>query len=964
MSAWPRSLRYNILWLLAIGVLLLVAWLYRLGNQADHTALYRVELKIEELNNLDIGRNLDVLKLLQRHKSDYDFLARSDQQAREIFDELAEEFSRHDLAASLVKARAVWDDKQEQIERFKRYNAVLGNSHQHFINLVEHSGPFRALPLFDETARSVLVFLAQGRSEEVPILSAKLNRLGNDIARWPEQKQASGRLLVAHGALILTHHLRAKQLANSALSSPFQSVLSNAYERYNEIFAQAERRAQVFRSILAGLSLLLLAGIVLAVLGLRRTADQLARSFKLINNIADHLNEGIVACDGMGRISFINRRGAALLERRTDELLGQTLTESLFGTPPAEHRAKAAIQAAISQRQVFAGEYSLLTASGGSFPAQINGGPLPSPEQHAAAGYLATFRDLSEIRKAEARLQIASRVFDNLAEGMVITDRSGCIQSVNSAFATITGYSEEESVGRRPGELLGSGQHGRDFYQDMWDALRRSCCWQGEVVNRRRNGDIYTEWLSISVVPDANGGVLHYIGLFTDISERKAAEAYIHHLAYHDALTGLANRLLFQDRLNNGISQAHRSRRQLAVLLLDLDRFKTVNDTLGHPTGDELLKRVALRISAQIREGDTLARLGGDEFALLMPEIQSPTDAANVARKLLVALQPVVNIEGQELLVTTSVGIAVYPAHGSSADELIKHADVALYQAKDAGRNTYRLFDSASADENKELLELEFDLRHAVVRQQLKLYYQLQIDAESGRVKGAEALVRWQHPSKGLISPARFIPLAEERGMIEEIGAWCLETACAQLVLWQAAGVRVPRVAVNVSARQLIAPAFAQQVLSIVQASGVKPCDLEIELTESSLSEDSVHAFTVFETLRRSGIRIAIDDFGTGYSSLSYLAQYPVDVVKIDQSFVRNIDDKSEAPYIVQAVILLARGMKMESIAEGVETDGQRRKLVELGCDTLQGFFFAKPCPAEGIPLLIERINAEILACA
>jgi EAL domain-containing protein (putative c-di-GMP-specific phosphodiesterase class I) len=286
--------------------------------------------------------------------------------------------------------------------------------------------------------------------------------------------------------------------------------------------------------------------------------------------------------------------------------------------------------------------------------------------------------------------------------------------------------------------------------------------------------------------------------------------------------------------------------------------------------------------------------------------------------------------------------------------------DVALYSAKDAGRNTYRFFDSEAAGENRELLALEIDLRHAVARQQLRLHYQLQIEAVSGQVKGVEALVRWQHPDKGLISPARFIPLAEERGMIEEIGAWCLETACTQLVRWRAAGVDVPRVAVNVSALQLRAPHFAEQVLSIVEASGVAPGDLEIELTESSLSEDSAQAFTVFETLRRTGIRIAIDDFGTGYSSLSYLAQYPVDVVKIDQSFVRNIEDESEAPYIVQAVILLARGMKMESIAEGVETDGQRRKLVELGCDTLQGFFFAKPCPAEAIPEMIERIAAEM----
>jgi diguanylate cyclase (GGDEF)-like protein/PAS domain S-box-containing protein len=976
-----RPLRSTAPWLLALGALLLVGLLYRLGNHVDHTDLFRVELKVKELNNLDIGRNLDVLKLLQRTKSDYDTLAVSDQQAQAFFGEMDAEFVRQGIGPSLHKARAVWDDKQEQIERFKRFNAVLTNSHKHFVNLVEQlsergdsplSGrllPVARPPLLHETTRSLLVFMAEGRSEDVPALTRKLNGLGDEIGRWPAQKQANGRLLVAHGVMVLSHHLRVRQLATEALSSPFQSVLNDAYRRYSDIFAEAERIAKIYRTLLAGLSLLLIAGIVLAALRLRRTASELASSFRLLDNIADHLDEGIVACDGTCRISFINRRGEQLLGCSADDLLGRPLIESLIGVqadenePEADTKGEAkivpGIQLAIRQQQTFTGECLLLTASGRRFPAQINGGPLPSPEQNGAAGYVASFRDVSEMRKAEARLQIASRVFDNLAEGMVITDRAGRIQNVNAAFTAITGYTEAECSARTPGQILGSGTQGKDYFREMWEVLRQRNSWQGELVNRRKNGELYTEWLSISAVPDATGEVLNYIGLFTDISERKAAEAYIHHLAYHDVLTGLANRLLFQDRLNIALSQAQRSQRQLAVLLLDLDRFKVVNDTLGHLTGDKLLQRVALRVSEQIRQGDTLARLGGDEFVLLMPEIQSEADAANVARKLISALLPVVNIDGQELQVTTSVGIAVYPAHGSTTEELIKHADVALYAAKDGGRNTYRFFDTETAGESLELLELETDLRHAVARQQLLLHYQLQIDAQSGLANGVEALVRWQHPVKGLVSPGRFIPLAEERGMIEEIGAWCLETACAQLVSWRAAGVAIPRIAVNVSALQLRVPNFAERVLSIVEATGILPSELEIELTESSLTEDPVHAFTVFEALRRTGIRIAIDDFGTGYSSLSYLSQYPVDVVKIDQSFVRNIEDESEAPYIVQAVILLARGMKMESIAEGVESEGQRKKLVELGCDTLQGFFFAKPHPAEAIPGLLARLDAK-----
>lgn len=962
MSLWSRPMRPYVLWLLAAGALFLVGLLYQRGNHVDHNDLYRVELKIKELNNLEVGRNLDVLKLLQRNKTDYDTLAVADRQARVIFDALASEFLRHGIAHVLHTARVAWEEKQEQIERFKRYHAVLANSNKHFVNLVEQLGQLGSYrsTLFDETARGMLVFLAQGHAEDVPALSTRLNLLVVEVERWPSSTRTNGRLLIAHGQVILKHHLRVVALADDALSSPFHGALNEAHRSYNAVFAEAERVARIYRTILAGLSLLLIAGILFAVIRLRRTASELERSFKLLDNIADHLDEGIVASDSALRLSFINRRGEELLGRRADELLGQPLTECLLGAQSGQGGRESVMASAIRLRHTFTGEHVVSNFAGFSFPALINGGPLPLPEGRGAAGYVASFRDLSEIHQAEARLRLAASVFDNLAEGMVITDRKGRIQSVNRAFATITGYLESESLGRTPGELLSSGAQDADFYRAMWEELQLRHGWHGEVVNRRRNGQLYTEWLSISVVPDAVGGVLHYIGLFTDISERKASEAYIHHLAYHDVLTGLANRLLFQDRLSNGLSQAHRSHRQLAVLLLDLDRFKVVNDTLGHQTGDQLLKQVAIRIAGHIREGDTLARLGGDEFALLMPEIQSTTDAANVARKLITALQPPVVIDGQDLLVTTSIGIAVYPAHGGTAEELIKHADMALYAAKDAGRNTWCFFDAASAGQSQELLQLEMDLRLAVTRRQLILNYQPQIGAKTGRVSGVEALVRWQHPVKGLISPALFIPLAEARGVIEEIGAWCLATACEQLARWKAEGVAVPRMAVNVSALQLRVPNFAQCVLATVAASGIHPAELELELTESSLTEDSAHAFTVFETLRAAGVRIAIDDFGTGYSSLSYLAQYPVDVVKIDQSFVRNIEDESEAPYIVQAVILLARGMKMESIAEGVETDGQRRKLIELGCDTLQGYFFARPCAAEAIPEFVGKLHAAV----
>jgi diguanylate cyclase (GGDEF)-like protein/PAS domain S-box-containing protein len=564
---------------------------------------------------------------------------------------------------------------------------------------------------------------------------------------------------------------------------------------------------------------------------------------------------------------------------------------------------------------------------------------------------------LVRLSQSGARLRLAARVFDNLAEAMVVTDGQGRIQSVNPAFTAITGFTEEEARGRKPGEVLSSGQHDEAFFSGMWTILQQNGQWQGEIINRRKSGETYTEWLSISAVRDAEDRIVQYIGLFSDISDRKEAEAYIYHLAYHDSLTGLANRLLFRDRLDTALRQAQRSNRPLAVLMMDLDHFKTINDTLGHQTGDRLLKEVAQRLSASVRDCDTLARLGGDEFALLMPEIRSAGDAASIARKLVQALTPEIDLGGQGVFMTTSIGIAMFPDHGESSDELIKNADVALYVAKNAGRNTWHVFDPTSEVAAIDRLELESALRHAVARRELVLHYQIQIDTGTNRISGAEALIRWQHPERGLLPPDRFIPLAEQTGVIEEIGAWCLETACRQLARWQEEGLPIPRIAVNVSPRQLRSSGFPGQVMDVVRETGIKPEQLELELTETMLSENPKLVFDIFTELRRQGVRIAIDDFGTGYSSLNYLAQFPVDVIKIDRSFVRNLDGQSEAFHLVRAIILLAQSMKMETVAEGVEMDQQHSELASLGCDHLQGFLFAQPQPPEALPGLVRQLS-------
>jgi diguanylate cyclase (GGDEF)-like protein len=438
-----------------------------------------------------------------------------------------------------------------------------------------------------------------------------------------------------------------------------------------------------------------------------------------------------------------------------------------------------------------------------------------------------------------------------------------------------------------------------------------------------------------------------------EIATRVEAEAHIRHLAYHDPLTGLANRLLFKDYLEQTIHQAHRSLRQFAVMFLDLDRFKAVNDSLGHLMGDILLQQVGARLETLLRRGDTLARFGGDEFALLLPESGSDSNVAMLASRIIKAFEAPFQLSTREVFSSTSIGIALYPANGTDSYTLIKHADMALYSAKNAGRAAFRFF--AEKDEDVlDRLELETALRHSVDRHELRLYYQPQIDSKTGQIFGAEALVRWQHPTRGLISPDKFIPVSEDIGYIETLGRWCLEAACAQLAAWQARKIPVRRVAVNVSARQLRNADFADMVLAIIKQNGIDPNCLEIELTESSMSDDPARIFNFFSKLRGIGVRIAIDDFGTGYSSLSYLSRYPVDVVKIDQSFVQSLslreDDANNA--LVKAIALMAHALSMEIVAEGVETDEQRDILTALDVELLQGYLYSRPVP----PDILEKL--------
>lgn len=566
------------------------------------------------------------------------------------------------------------------------------------------------------------------------------------------------------------------------------------------------------------------------------------------------------------------------------------------------------------------------------------------------------FTDITENKQAEQELRIAAIAFESQS-GTIITDSSGVIVRVNRAFSN-NWLVEEKALGQTL-EVLSAGRNDKAYYQAMWSAAEENGYWQGEIWNRHRNNKVYAELLTLSAVSAPDGSISHYVGIFSDITENKEVAAEIHRLAYYDLLTKLPNRRLLQDRLTQAVAAAARNGLYGAIMYLDLDNFKTLNDTRGHDVGDQLLVEVAHRLRASVREGDTLARLGGDEFVVLLEDLGTEVEVAatlakQVGEKVLGVISRPYHLNGSEFHCTTSVGIGLYCEHGS-VEELLKHADLAMYQAKMAGRNTMRFFDPAMQAIVTARAAMERDLRCALEQNQFKLYFQSQV-YHSRQIVGAEVLLRWQHPVRGLVSPLEFIPLAEETGLILPIGQWVLEMACAQLKLWESKlSTRHLQLAVNVSALQFRQLDFVDSITHLVKTFAIDPDKLKIELTESVVLDDVDDTILKMNALREIGVRFSMDDFGTGYSSLSYLTQLPLDQLKIDQSFVRNIGMKPSDSVIVQTIIGMSNNLGIDVIAEGVETEDQRKFLEQHNCPLCQGFLFSKPVLLEEFEQLLYR---------
>jgi diguanylate cyclase (GGDEF)-like protein/PAS domain S-box-containing protein len=559
--------------------------------------------------------------------------------------------------------------------------------------------------------------------------------------------------------------------------------------------------------------------------------------------------------------------------------------------------------------------------------------------------YEGTVQDISERKQAEEHLRLLAMVFSNSNEAIIVTDAENRIVATNPAFTLLTGYQPEEVIGRNP-SLLSAGNTPREVFSEMWASLQRDGAWQGELWDRRKNGEAYPKWLSISLVRDEQGNIRNHIGSFIDISELKATQERIRHLAHHDTLTNLPNRFSLHEKLEQAVAFCRRNRMQLALMLIDLDRFKTINDTLGHHAGDQLLIEVSRRLLGAVRESDIVARLGGDEFVVALPGISSPDDAAHLADKITREISLPYQISGQEQRTTPSIGICLFPDDGQEIGDLLKNADVAMYHAKAKGRGNYQFFTEDMNIATTRRMTIESDLRLALERSEFELHYQPQLELRSGTIVGVEALIRWHHPTRGMVPPGDFIPIAEEIGMIAAIGDWVLREACRQLKAWQEKGISHIRMSINLSAVQFLDKTLPARICDLLAEHGLSAGLLDLEVTESMSMASPDESISAMKTMRASGLTLSIDDFGTGYSSLAYLKLLPINTLKIDRSFVKDIESDPNDADICDVTVLLAHKLGLEVVAEGVETAAQLKFLLSIGCEKVQGYLISKPLPA------------------
>lgn len=680
---------------------------------------------------------------------------------------------------------------------------------------------------------------------------------------------------------------------------------------------------------------------------------------KCYSTTLSRIGDAVISFDCKGKIRYLNAMAEALTGWKAKDAVKQHLSE-VFILVDTKNNADTPLNPLqfLASHQLLShpSGFELHSKFGTVIPIGFSIIPLSTNKADLfdETGII-IFSDKREHLISERQAKMAEKLFDNSIEGIVLTDSNLRIQQINKTFTEVTGYEIEDVIGKRP-SILQSGQHERDFYKDMWATLKRNGMWQGQISNKRKSGEVYLEWLSIYSIKNKNAEIINYIGLFSDLTEKRMTEDHIHNLSHYDALTGLPNRLMFMERLKQSIVIARRAKNNFVLFFIDLDGFKKINDSLGHEAGDVLLQEISMRLNALMRESDTVCRLGGDEFTVIIPAYTSMSDIVTVARKILSELSRVVKISERSVYVSASIGISLYPNDGEDIQELVKNADTAMYAAKDKGKNRYEFYDNEMNRRTLERLTLESCIHRAYDEKKFEIYYQPKIDLYTGSICGAEALIRWFHSKEiGYIAPSQFIPLTEETGMIIPIGEWVLRQVCKDMQEWEEQGIVLFPISVNLSAVQFRDFNLIKMIDTVLSQSQIDPKYIDLEITEGMLMDDIQNSLKMMNQIRGLGVSLSIDDFGTGYSSLKYLKLFPVDTLKIDKSFIDEVPGSPGDCAIVKTIIDLAHNLKMNIVAEGIEKPEQAKFLLENGCCIGQGFYYSHAVTAEELALIIRH---------
>ena len=686
----------------------------------------------------------------------------------------------------------------------------------------------------------------------------------------------------------------------------------------------------------------------------KRAEEQLARANAEWTQAMDQFDDPIYLLDMQQHLVRANKAFYRMIESTAEHSVGRHITELIHPEGEEAPCPICKIQNARRETVVTLEPDEYFSPNGRPTEASLK---LVRDDSGVEIGMLISMHDLSHSRQIEESLRLSAGVFENTAEGVIITDTAGSILEVNRAASEILGFSREELIGQSP-KIWNSARHDKSFYRARQRALKDTGHWRGEVWKRRKDGSVLPVWETISDINNESGRLTHYVIVFSDISQIKQSQEQLDYLAHHDALTDLPNRLLLNERLEQAIRHAERNNTQIAIIFFDLDNFKHINDSLGHPVGDKLLQEVANKLKQTIRLEDTVARIGGDEFVLLLEDIGRPEHAGIIAEKLISLANKPFYHEGQEIAITASMGICLYPRDGKNPAVLLRNADAAMYRAKQEGRNTYQFYTEELTRNAFERVLLETNLRQAIEREELLLLYQPQVNLVDRQITGVEVLIRWRHPELGMVSPSRFIPLAEECGLIQSIGTWVLHQTCLQGRKWLDQGIDIGRIAINIAGTQINRGELVDEVKTVLSITHFPPYRLELEVSEGFIMAHAKSAIGQLEELRQLGVTLTIDDFGTGYSSLSYLKQLPVHKLKIDRSFVRDIPNDTNDMAISNAVIALGKSLGLGVIAEGVENEAQAKFLVDAGCQEAQGYLYGRPVPADEVSRLFSTLTA------